>query len=68
MKEEKKDQILKALSVPVIALAFLPLWMMVCSMNTNIVPDPRLLIGTVYATVITISFIFFGLKLWKIDE
>jgi len=33
-----------------------------------IVPDPRTLIGVGYATALTLSFIYFGLKLRSINE
>jgi len=67
MKEEKIDRILNALSVPIVVLAFLPVWMVVSSIEfVAIVPDPRILIGTIYASFITISFICFGLKLRNI--
>ncbi|MCK9330380.1 MAG: hypothetical protein M0Q94_10940 [Candidatus Cloacimonetes bacterium] len=68
MDEEKFNQLLGALSVPVIVLAFFPLWMVVSSMNIRADPDPRLLIGAVYAVAVTLSFIYFGLKLRSIGD
>ncbi|KLK88765.1 hypothetical protein SZ63_07230 [Methanoculleus sediminis] len=68
MDKDTSNQILRALSVPVIVLAFLPLWMVVSSLKIWIEPDPRLLIGAVYAAVLTLSVVCFGLKLRKIGE
>jgi hypothetical protein len=67
MKEDKIGKILKILSVPVIVLAFLPVWIVVSSIKIFIEPDPRLLIGAFYASVLTLSFIYFGLALRRID-
>lgn len=66
MNEEKINQIIKALSIPVIVLAFLPLWIVVSSMNVNIVPEPKILIGAIYAAALTLSVIYFGLRLREI--
>lgn len=66
MKNEKTAEILRAASIPVIAIAFLPLWLIISSVKIWIEPDPRLLIGAVYASVVTLSLIYFGLKLRKI--
>jgi len=63
MKEENFYQILRTLSVPVIILAFFPMWMIISSIKIWIEPDPRLLIGAAYASALTLSFIYFGLKL-----
>jgi len=63
MDEDKSNQLLRALSVPVIVLAFFPLWMVVSSMTVRADPDPRLLIGAVYASALTLSFIYVGLKM-----
>lgn len=68
MKNEKTDEILRAASVPVIVIAFLPLWLVISSVKIWIEPDPRLLIGVVYASAVTLSLIYFGLKLRKIKE
>ncbi len=68
MDEEKSNQLLRALSVPVIVLAFFPLWMVVSSMKIWIEPDPRLLVGAVYASALTLSFIYFGLKVRNISR
>lgn len=68
MEERKFNQLLRALSVPVIVLAFFPLWMVVSSLKIWIEPDPRLLIGAVYASALTLSFIYFGLKLRSMSE
>lgn len=68
MEERKSNQLLRALSVPVIVLAFFPLWIVVSSLKIWIEPDPRLLIGAVYASVLTLSFIYFGLKLRSMSE
>lgn len=67
MKEDKICKILKILSVPIIALAFLPVWIVVSSLKIFVEPDPRLLIGAIYASVLTLSFIYFGLELRRID-
>ncbi|WP_157199946.1 hypothetical protein [Methanogenium cariaci] len=68
MKDETTDEILRAVSIPVIAIAFLPpLWLVISSVKIWIEPDPRLLIGAVYASVVTLSFVYFGLKLRKIN-
>lgn len=68
MEERKSNQLLRALSVPVIVLAFFPLWIVVSSLKIWIEPDPRLLIGAVYASALTLSFIYFGLKLRSMSE
>lgn len=68
MDEEIFNQLIRALSVPVIVLAFFPLWMVVSSMNIRADPDPRLLIGAVYAAAVTLSFIYVGLKLRSIGD
>jgi hypothetical protein len=60
MKDETTDEILRA-------VAFLPLWLVISSVKIWIEPDPRLLIGAVYASVVTLSFVYFGLKLRKIN-
>ncbi|ADN35031.1 hypothetical protein Mpet_0253 [Methanolacinia petrolearia DSM 11571] len=67
MKEDKIGKILKILSVPIIALAFLPVWIVVSSLKIFVEPDPRLLVGAIYASVLTLSFIYFGLELRRID-
>ncbi|KAF5090314.1 MULTISPECIES: hypothetical protein [Methanoculleus] len=68
MDEEKFNQLLGALSVPVIVLAFFPLWVIVSLIPIAIVPDPRALIGAVYATALTLSFVYFGLKMRSISS
>ncbi|WP_165078039.1 hypothetical protein [Methanogenium sp. MK-MG] len=68
MKDEKTDEILRAASLPVIVLAFLPLWLVISSIKIWIEPDPRLLVGAMYASVMTLSFIYFGLQLRKIKD
>ncbi len=68
MQEEKSNQLLRALSMPVIVLAFFPLWMVVSSMKVWLEPDPRLLIGAVYASALTLSFIYVGLKMRNISK
>ena len=68
MEERKSNQLLRALSVPVIVLAFFPLWIVVSSLKIWIEPAPRLLIGAVYASALTLSFIYFGLKLRSMSE
>jgi hypothetical protein len=68
MKDEKTDEILRAASLPVIVLAFLPLWLVISSFKIWIEPDPRLLVGAMYASVMTLSFIYFGLQLRKIKD
>lgn len=68
MDEEKSNQLLRVLSVPVIVLAFFPLWVVVSSMNIRADPDPRLLIGAVYAAALTLSFIHVGLKMRNIGN
>jgi hypothetical protein len=68
MEERKSNQLLRALSVPVIVLAFFPLWIVVSSLKIWIEPDPRHLIGAVYASALTLSFIYFGLKLRSMSE
>jgi len=67
MDEGKSNQLLRAFSVPVIVLAFFPLWMVISSLKIWIEPDPRLLIGAVYASALTLSFIYFGLRLRSIS-
>ncbi|MDD3932809.1 hypothetical protein [Methanoculleus sp. UBA303] len=67
MDEDKSNQLLRASSVPVIVLAFFPLWMVISSLKIWIEPDPRLLIGAVYASALTLSFIYFGLRLRSIS-
>ncbi len=66
MKNETTDEILRAASILVIAIAFLPLWLVISSVKIWIEPDPRLLIGAMYASVVALSLIYFGLKLRKI--
>lgn len=66
MDDGKSNQLLRALSVTVIVLAFFPLWMVVSSMTVRADPDPRLLIGAVYASALTLSFIYVGLKMRSI--
>ncbi|MDN7011857.1 hypothetical protein FGW20_02115 [Methanoculleus sp. FWC-SCC3] len=61
-------QLLRALSVPVTVLAFFPLLVIVSLVPIAIVPDPRALIGVGYAAALTLSFVYFGLKLRKIGE
>ncbi|WP_214020355.1 hypothetical protein [Methanoculleus sp.] len=68
MDKDTSNQLLRALSVPVIVLAFFPLWVVVSSLKIWIEPDPRLLIGAMYAAALTLSFVYFGLKLRKIGE
>ena len=69
MKEEKIEKILNALSIPVITSAFLPVWIVVSSIQfVSIVPDPRILFGAIYASILTLSFVYFGLQLRKISE
>ena len=68
MKNEQMSEMLRAASIPVIAIAFLPLWLIISSIDTWIEPDPRLLIGAAYASVVTLSLIYFGLKLRTIKE
>ena len=67
MEDEKMNKVLKAASVPVIAAAFLPLWLVISSIKIRIEPDPRLLTGVIYASALTLSVIYFGLKLRKAD-
>jgi len=61
------SEILKAASVPLIVIAFLPLWLLISSMKIWTEPDPRLLIGVIYASALTLSGIYFGLKLYQIE-
>lgn len=68
MKEEKYNLILKAISVPIMVIAFLPVWLIVSSVNIYIIPDPRILIGSIYASVLTLSILYFGLKLRSISK
>lgn len=58
-------QLLRALSVPVTVLVFFPLLVIVFLVPIAIAPDPRALIGVGYAAALTLSFVYFGLKLRK---
>lgn len=58
-------QLLRALSVPVTVLIFFPLLVIVFLVPIAIAPDPRALIGVGYAAALTLSFVYFDLKLRK---
>jgi len=54
-------KILKAASVPIMVLGFLPLWLFLKTLSLG--PDIGPLIDFIYASALTLSFVYFGWQL-----
>lgn len=58
--------VIKAASIPVLAFAFMPLWLLV-ELNAWL-PYVDILINLIYASILTLSLVYFGLKLRDIPS